>query len=119
MATCRQITLPLAHVRVVIFLPRTDVLLIVHIIGLNDHSYDVEKRPPRTAKPRCPAHDPPKDRISTHRMGVVLRDWSIQFLECCYNVLMKVIRVKLYTSTYYMHVPYKKHYGLHVHVYYV
>lgn len=24
---------------------------------------------------------------------MVLRDWAIQFLECCYNILMKVVRV--------------------------
>ena len=64
-------------------------------VGLNDHSYDVEKRPRRTAKPRRPAHDPPKERMSTYSVGVVLRDWSVQFLECCYNILMKVVKVKI------------------------
>ena len=64
-------------------------------IGLNDHSYDVEKRPRRTAKPRRPAQDPPKERMSTYSVGVVLRDWSVQFLECCYNILMKVVRVTI------------------------
>ena len=64
-----------------------------HLAGLNDHSYDVEKRPRRTAKTRRPANDVPKERMSTYSIAVVLKNWSVQFLQCCYNILMKVVRV--------------------------
>ena len=68
-----------------------------HILfeGLQDYSYDQEKRPRRTAKPRRPAIDVPKERMSTYSVVTVLKNWSVQFLECCYNVLMKVVRVSV------------------------
>ena len=84
---------PIFHTTSQSLIVLTTVFFIFPCTGLNDHSYDVEKRPRRTAKPRRPARDPPKERMSTYSVGVVLRDWTIQFLECCYNILMKVVRV--------------------------
>ena len=83
---------PIFHTTTQSLIVLTMIFFIFPCTGLNDHSYDVEKRPRRTAKPRRPARDPPKERMSTYSVGVVLRDWAIQFLECCYNILMKVVR---------------------------
>ena len=60
---------------------------------MNDHSYDVEKRPRRTPKTHRPAKDLPKERRSTYSIRTVLKNICIQFLECCYNPLMKVVKV--------------------------
>jgi timeless len=65
------------------------------IAGLNSHSYDLEKRPRRTNKNRRPVCDPPGDRLSTFSIRLVLKNMCVQFLECCYNPLMKIVRVRL------------------------
>ena len=86
--------------------------------GLKSHSYDIEKKPRRTNKDKRPMCDPPSDRLSTfsircpntcglrisleHReiescfvvCRLVLKNMCVQFLECCYNPLMKIVRVR-------------------------
>ena len=86
--------MPLPHILVHVYVCNN---FIVHVhVGLNDHSYNVEKPPRHTAKPWRPAYDPPKEWMLVYNVGMVLQDWSIQFLECCYNILMKVVRVNIH-----------------------
>ena len=61
---------------------------------MNDHSYDTEKRPRRTPKQRRRTKDLPDERRSTYSIRTVLKNICVQFLECCYNPLMKVVKVR-------------------------
>ncbi len=62
------------------------------LAGLNDSSYDTEKHPWRVNKRRRPVLDLPKECVFTFSIREVML--CIDFLECCYNPLMKVVKVR-------------------------
>ncbi|XP_019854658.1 PREDICTED: protein timeless homolog [Amphimedon queenslandica] len=60
--------------------------------GFNDYSFDIEKRPRRTPKPKKRLIIDFQSRPSTYSIRVVLQKFSAQVLDYCFNVLMRVVK---------------------------
>lgn len=60
--------------------------------GVNDYSYDTNKRPLRVSKKKRPPAPPRKERFSTYSIRLILKEFCVQVLECCFNPLMRVVK---------------------------
>uniref|UniRef100_A0A8C3SK14 Timeless N-terminal domain-containing protein n=1 Tax=Chelydra serpentina TaxID=8475 RepID=A0A8C3SK14_CHESE len=61
--------------------------------NLKEHSHDLGKEPRRVPKRRQPAREPEPRRRSALNVRLFLREFCGDFLESCYNPLMRLVKV--------------------------
>ena len=62
-------------------------------LGINSYSHDVEKVRRRRPCNMQPVRNPPIERMSTLSIRLSLQQMCVQFLQCCYNPIMKLTKV--------------------------
>lgn len=59
---------------------------------IGNFDYDAGKTAKRKPVSRRPVPDLPKKRLSTYSIRMALKEFCIQFLECCYNPILRVVK---------------------------
>jgi timeless len=60
--------------------------------GIDDYSFDIEKKPLRTPLPKRRLPNLSRSRLSAYSIRLVLKQLCIQLLDYCFNVLMRVVK---------------------------
>lgn len=72
-----------------------DVIYHRKLDQVSKHSFDITKKPQKIAKNRAPIKDIEVVRRSTLSIRLCLKEFCVQFLENCYNLLMSAVKDNL------------------------